>query len=211
MPVVRRLLLAAVVTALAVGSGVALQDSDSSRGPVKATNTPLTSFDTRGVKILRTEFCDRVPDASVEAALGAEPSDSAAYGNGDRVQLAPGVRDLAHEYGCSWTTDGVTAAAWVYAPPVPRAAAYGLLRGAREGDTCERVPEAPAYGQPSEALVCTTKRGLEVSFRGLFGDAWLSCSIRTTRVSAGESNERAVDRTGRWCVAVARAASADEI
>src|ERR1044072_3280428 len=111
--------------------------------------------------ILRTAFCDRVPDASVQEALGAEPTDSAGYGNGDRVQLAPGVRDLAHEYGCSWTADGGTAAAWVYAPPVPRSMATGLLRQARASKSCDRVPDAPAYGQPSEALVCTTKHGLE--------------------------------------------------
>lgn len=209
MPVLRRLLLAAVVTALVVGCGVALQDGHEGRSPVDATSTPLSSYDTSAVTILRTAFCDRVPEESVEEALGAAPDDAASYGNGDRVRLAPGVRDLAHEYGCSWSTGELTASAWVYAPPVPRAVAVGLLREARQTDGCAPVPDAPAYGAPSGGLVCTTQRGTEVSFRGLFGDAWLTCTIRATGVSAGESEDQQVDRTGRWCVAAARAASAD--
>ncbi len=211
MPVVRRLLLAAAVTAVTVGGGVVLHGSGgASPEEPEATSTPLSSFDTTKLTILRTAFCDRVADDAVQEALGAEPVEAESYGNGDQVRLGPGTRDRAHEYGCSWTADGRTAAAWVYAPPVPRTTALELLRRARAAKDCEPVTDAPAYGVPSGGLVCTTTRGREVTFRGLFGDAWLVCSIRTGGVSAGESTDQAVDRTGRWCVATARAASADE-
>jgi len=209
MPVVRRLLLAVTVTALAVGAGVALRDSGSPPEEPEATSTPLESFDTTGVAVLRTAFCDRVPDDAVAEALGEEPEDATEHGNGDRIRLAPGVRDRTHEYGCSWSAGGVTASAWVFAPPVPRPVAADLLRRARAPERCAALPDAPAYGDPSVGLVCTTERGREVSFRGLFGDAWLACSLRATGVSAGESVDDSADRTGRWCVAVARAASAE--
>ena len=117
-------------------------------------------------------------DAAVEEALGAAPEEASAYGNGDQARLAPGIRDRAHEYGCSWTADGTTAAAWVYAPPVSRVVATELLRQARAVKGCEPVTAAPAYGEPSAGLVCTSTRGREVTFRGLFGDAWLVCSLR---------------------------------
>ena len=139
MPVVRRLLLAGVVTAVAVGGGVLLQGAGGSPpDEQEATSTPLASFDTTDLAILRTAFCDRVADAAVEEALGAAPDDANAYGNGDQARLAPGIRDRAHEYGCSWTADGTTAAAWVYAPPVPRVVANELLRRARAARAASR-------------------------------------------------------------------------
>jgi hypothetical protein len=211
MPVVRRLLLAGALTALAVGGGVVLLDGDDGADHgTDPVSTPLTSFDTADVTILRTGFCDRVADSAVEEALGGPAEDATGYGNGDKIRLAPGVRDRAHEFGCSWTGGPVTAAAWVYAPPVPRAMAGALVREARAEQGCAPVPDAPAYGDPSTALVCTTDGASEVSFRGLFGDAWMVCSIQARGVSAGESVDEAVDRTGRWCVSTARAAAADE-
>jgi hypothetical protein len=211
MPVVRRLLLSGAVTVLAVAGGVVVLEGDgSSGGEPDATSIPLTAFDTSALTILRSEFCDRVADESVSAALGTEPDDATAYDNGDRVRLAGRVRDRAHEYGCSWTANGATAAAWVFAPPVPRSTARDLLRQARAAQGCEAIPDAPPYGDPSAGLVCTTQGSQEVSFRGLFGDAWLVCSLASDDVSAGQSRDGAVDRAGRWCVAVARAAQAQD-
>jgi hypothetical protein len=211
MPVVRRLLLATVLTALAVSGGVVvLEEGGVLADEPTTTSTPLASFDTSRVTILRTGFCDRMPDAAVSEALDAEPEDGVAYDNGDRIRLAAGVRDRAHEYGCSWTAGDSTATAWVFAPPVPRSTADDLLREARGERGCEPIPETPAYGRPSAGLVCTTGPAQEVSFRGLFGDAWLVCRLASGDVSAGQSVEAAVDRAGRWCVAVARAAGVDE-
>jgi len=211
MPVVRRLLLAGTVTAVAVCGGVLLQGAGGSPpdGP-EAASTPLSSFDTTDLTVLRTAFCGRVADAAVQEALGAPPDDEIGYGNGDQARLGPGIRDRAHEYGCSWTADGRTATAWVYAPPVPRAVANELLRRARAAKGCEPLAEAPAYGEPSAGLVCTSTRGREGTFRGLFGDAWVVCSLPSTGVCAGLSANQAIDRTGRWCVAAARAASAED-
>jgi hypothetical protein len=207
MSVVRRLLLATAVTVLSVGAGVAVMRVDDGSGAEPAaTSTPLTSYDTSRVTILRTGFCDRVADEAVTSALGSEPEDAEAYGNGDRVRLASRVRDRAHEHGCSWTADGATAAAWVFAPPVTRATAGKLLRQARAERGCEPVPDAPAYGDPSAGLVCAMQGSVEVSFRGLFGDAWLVCSLTSDDVSAGQSRTSAIERAGRWCVAVAEAA-----
>ena len=208
MLVVLRLLLASVLTAAAVGGGVVLFEDDESDDEQTTASTPLSSFDTEGLTILRTGFCDGLPDTAVTEALQAEPEEESSYANGDRVRLTAEVRDRAHEHGCRWTAGGVTAAAWVFAPPVPLATAEELLRRARDAKGCEPVPDAPAYGEPSAGLVCTGRRALEVSFRGLFGDAWLVCNVRFTDVSAGQSTDEAIDRTGRWCVAVARAASA---
>ncbi|HET9422164.1 MAG TPA: hypothetical protein VFO49_13585 [Nocardioides sp.] len=209
MPVVLRLLLAMVLTAVAVGGGVVLfTDDESGDSPPQATSAPLSSFDTSRLTVLRTGFCDGVADSAVAEALGADPEQESSYANGDRVRLTEEVRDRAHEHGCQWSAGGVTAAGWVFAPPVPRSTAETLLRRARDAKGCEPIPDAPAYGEPSVGLVCTSDRGQEVSFRGLFGDAWLVCSLRSSDVSAGQTPDDAVDRTGRWCVAVARAASA---
>jgi hypothetical protein len=185
---------------------VALGDGGAGAGRA-ATATPLASYDTSRVTILRTGFCDRVAEDAVSAALGAEPEDAEAYGNGDRVRLASRIRDRAHEHGCSWTAEGTTAAAWVFAPPVTRATAGTLLRQARAERGCEPVSRAPAYGEPSAGLVCTSSGSREVSFRGLFGDAWLVCTLTSEDVSAGQSPNSAIDQAGRWCVAVAEAAS----
>jgi pyruvate/2-oxoglutarate dehydrogenase complex dihydrolipoamide acyltransferase (E2) component len=210
MSVVLRLLLATALTAAAVGGGVMLftDDNSGAQTAAQATSAPLSSFDTSRLTVLRTGFCDGVADSAVEEALGAAPEQESSYANGDRVRLTEEVRDRAHEHGCVWSAGGVTAAGWVFAPPVPRATAETLIRRAQGAKSCEAVPDAPAYGDPSVALICTGDRGQEVSFRGLFGDAWLVCSIRTSDVSPGQTPDEAVDRTGRWCVAVAKAASA---
>jgi hypothetical protein len=203
MPVVRRLLVAGTATAVAVAGGVLLHRADApSPADREPPSIPLASFDTSHLTILRTAFCDRVPDDAVREALGGEPEDATSYGNGDRVRLGHGVRDRAHEYGCSWTAGDRTAAAWVYAPPVPRAVATELLRRASAAKDCRPVTDAPAYGAPSAAVRC----GDEIAFHGLFGDAWLSCSV----APAGPADpDGLLDRGGRWCVAVAQAASAD--
>jgi pyruvate/2-oxoglutarate dehydrogenase complex dihydrolipoamide acyltransferase (E2) component len=126
MSVVLRLLLAAALTAVAVGGGVMLfTDDDSSGHTAQATSAPLASFDTSRLTVLRTGFCDGVDDSAVEEALGAAPEQESSYANGDRVRLTEEVRDRAHEHGCVWSTGSVTAAGWVFAPPVPRATASG--------------------------------------------------------------------------------------
>ncbi|MDP1788725.1 MAG: hypothetical protein Q8K56_00210, partial [Rhodoglobus sp.] len=64
---------------------------------------------------------------------------------------------------------------------------------------------APAYGVPSLALVCEDGGTRLRSYRGLFGDAWLTCQL-----SAPKTVTAAVqaDRASRWCVSVASAVEA---
>lgn len=169
----------------------------------------LGDLDTESLTVLRAEFCDRVPGTAVAEALGleegAEPERSRSWTNGDRVRVGPGskrgIRDVVHEHGCRWSTAGVTAAAWVFAPPVAPARARDLRADALATRGCSELAAAPAYGSPSLALRCEGTGGTTLSFRGLFGDAWLTCTL------GGGAAAADVDRAGRWCAAVAQAAA----
>jgi len=204
VPVVRRpaLALACAVLALAL-LGCTSDEKDPPTEP-KAASTPLSDFATEEVPVVRGEFCTRVAPEAVAEALGAEPTDARTWANGDRTPLTATVRDVSHEYGCSWrAADGTAARAWVFAPPVTGPRADQLVRETRRADGCRPLTDAPAYGDPSTAVRC----GREIAFHGLFGDAWLSCSLTPPATPATTDEESLVDRAGRWCVAVAQAAS----
>ena len=194
--------VAVVLAALLAGSALTgCDDEDQPEEPTpSAVSTPLTDFATDDITVARADFCSRVAPNAVEEALGAAVESAETYANGDRVEVAPGVRDVAHEYGCTWTAaDGTVARAWVFAPPVTAEQADGLVTSA-PGKGCRQVRSAPAYGDPSVAALC----GDELAFHGLFGDAWLSCSVEAT----GTDHQALLDRAGRWCVTVAQAAAA---
>lgn len=187
--------LAAVALAAAGCSG----GSEPPAEPAAVAPTPLASFETGTLTIARADFCARVAPAAVTDALGGDPEATRTWANGDRTTLAAGVTDVAHEYGCRWTAaDGTTAQGWVFAPPVTPGQARRLRHAAATAPGCDRVPDAPAFGRRSVAVRCDDGT---TAFHGLFGDAWLSCSVT---VGAGD----AVERAGRWCVSVAEAASA---
>jgi hypothetical protein len=199
-----RVAVVLITLALIVGGvigAVRLSDRDSGgddepKAAPTPSSTPLEQFDTSSLEVARTGFCSRVAPAAVEEALGAPPESADSWNNGDRAEVADGVRDVVHEYGCSWTAaDGRVAEAWVFAPPVARSDVPGLRRATAQEQGCRRLADAPAYGAGSVAVRCG--RG-STAFHGLFGDAWLSCSLSGTDLG----------RTGRWCVTVAQAASA---
>ncbi len=196
----------AVVT-LGVGLGVGDDESDQPAAPPAAAPTvpsiPLTDYDTSTVAIERAAFCDAVPPEAVERALGAAPSEETTYDDGQPARLTRGVRDVAHEYGCEWSSGATTVRAWLFAPPVTSREAGALVDAAGRTDGCRAAPGAQEYGSPSVGLVCEAEPGLEASYRGLFGDAWLACSVAGVM-----ERDAAADRAGRWCVAVAQAASA---
>lgn len=186
--------------------------SSRTAGPTSASTptpegTPLGEIDTSSLVVRRASFCDRVDADAVRRALAADPTGSTSYGSGDQIPLTEEVTDVSHEYGCAWTggEPEQTARAWVFAPPVTRARARTLVLAARQEPACDRVPGAASYGAPSVALVCRVRGGLEVSHRGLFGDAWLTCTL------TGVAGERTAlqDRADRWCAAVASAAASD--
>ena len=208
-PPLRSLARSVAAATLAAGLAGALagcDDKTPAPAPAPApspTSTPLSDFRTAGLAVTRGDFCSRVAPAAVEQALGGKPKRSSSYRNGDRVALAAGVKDVAHEYGCRWRGHGgTTASAWVFAPPVTPRWAAELRAAAVQADGCRQVPGAPRFGARSVAVSCRQDGQVSTTFHGLFGDAWLSCSL------TGGTGARAeqLDRAGRWCVTVAQAA-----
>ncbi|WP_139977749.1 hypothetical protein [Nocardioides litoris] len=204
---VRTALLALVaVVVVVVAAAVAWPDLDGepaseeapSPTPTTAPDLGLADVDTSTTAIARAAFCDRVAPEAVTAALGAEPTGATSYADGDRAAVVGRVSDIAHEFSCTWTAGTTIARAWVFAPPVTRTTATALARQAAREEGCTRVAGAPALGSPTAALVCRPGPArVQASFRGLLGDAWLTCSV------AGplEPTE-AAQRADRWCVDV---------
>jgi hypothetical protein len=204
--VLRMLLLSVVVTATVV-LGVVFSRAPETKVPDEPTyeSVPLSAFDTADVALVRGSFCAAVPDEAVVEAVGGQPQSSTSYDNGERTRLDDGLRDVAHEYGCRWTTPEATARAWLFAPPVTWRTARDVARAAREQAGCEPVGDPPNFGKSSAALVCEVGPRLEVSYRGLFGDAWLTCTLNA---DPAVPRPELIDRAGRWCVAVIEAARA---
>ena len=167
-----------------------------------AEPTTLATYDTSGVAVSRTPFCDRVSPTGIEHALGSTASSHREYGNGDILRLPDGTRTIAHEYGCEWTgRRGAAARAWVFVPPISRARAGRLAEDA-VGGRCDRTGSGE-FGRPSVATRCRTDVGVERSWRGLFGDAWLVCTL-----SGREAPDVSDRAASEWCVAVLEAARA---
>ena len=208
--VLRALLLSALLTLLPVAIGVAVSGGGKAappppRKPAAYQGTALQDFDTAKAVVKRAPFCELIPADAVKAALGATGT-IAGYDNGEQTDSVPGG-DVSHEYGCkAATTPDVPAEAraWVFAPPVTAAWAQQLVTAAAKTKGCTALPAAPAYGTPSTGLVCALGDQRSVTYRGLFGDAWLACSL-TLPVAVDQA--QLVDRAGKWCVAVAQAAS----
>lgn len=194
-----RALLSTAATVVLLAGLLAGCDSDAPQPDATptATATPLAEIATDTVAVAREGFCERVAPAAVEAALGGAPDDSDAWSNGERARLAAGVTDVAHEYGCAWTAGRATARAWVFAPPVTTGQAVELRRGAARARGCDPIADAPAFGTHDRAVRC----GNEVAFHGLFGDAWLSCSLQAP-------GSDLLERAEQWCATVLQAAAA---
>jgi hypothetical protein len=196
-------LLLAGLLVLATGC----EEDQPDPAPAPGTSTPLSDVATDTVTVAREDFCARVAPAAVEDALEAAAVDADAWANGERATLAPGVTDVAHEYGCRWAADGTTVRAWVFAPPVTAGQAEDLRRAASRAPGCEPVPDASRFGSRGVAVRCTAGDREVTAFHGLFGDAWLSCSLETSGPRSA-SQADVLDRTGRWCVTVLQAAAA---
>ena len=104
-----------------------------------------------------------------------------AYRSGQRIRISDDVADVVHEFGCRWTAGDGTAEAWVFVPPVTRERAAGLVR-----DGCRGV-DGPAFGDPSVACRTEAAGSETFTFRGLFGDAWLSCRLTLGTASQDET------------------------
>lgn len=210
MSLVRRPRAAPVVVAavavccLAVAgcSGTASSGPSRTTAPSEAVDsgTPLGDLDTTALVVARAPFCGRVDPAAVTRALGGDAGDVSSYRSGQRIKISDGVADVVHEFGCRWHAGDATAEAWVFAPPVTRDRAAGLVREVRGEEGCAG---GPAFGRPS--VTCRSQAAGRVTFtaRGLFGDAWLSCRL----ILDAADQEATQDRASRWCAAVAAGAA----
>ncbi len=207
-PLAARATVAAAVTCCLALAGCSVS-SDSGPTPTAApseasdSDVSLEDLDTTALVVPRAPFCDRVDPAAVTRALGEEPADVSAYRSGQRIKISDDVADVVHEFGCRWTAGGGTAEAWVFAPPVTRRRAAALVEAARRPRGCGEVPDAPDFGRPSVGCARSSSAATSVSLRGLFGDAWLTCSLSL----ASEPRAEVVDRAMRWCAAVATGAA----
>lgn len=202
---VRILIGAVVLTAIAVGVGVlTLKDGEPEVPEVKGD---LSTTDTTVMHVRRGAFCDRVSAKDATEALGGAASEKKAYGDGEQTAISSEVNDVAQEYGCIWTGpegSGTSARAWVFAPPVTLDWATQMTKSVPKG--C-KAASTPAYGKPSVTLTCTDgKSRPTVVYRGLFGDAWLSCELTG---KAGEATATVQKRASRWCLVTLTAAAPD--
>jgi hypothetical protein len=189
-----------VVAPLLAGCG----GSDDTSPETAARPTPIAKLDVAGVRPARAEFCDRLPDSAVEAALGGKPESDDSWGNGDPIPDASGESgDAGHEIGCVWTgAAGAAARAWVFARPVDAAFAGALVRQAGRQPGCTAQPTAE-FGKPALLQTCTLPGDVQrVRRAGLFGDTWLTCEV------SGAASPALARRTDRWCAAVVAAVDA---
>jgi hypothetical protein len=197
------------VAALLTGAVLAGCGGGDATPPTPPKPTPLASYDGTVAHVQRVSFCSRIPDAAVADAVGDKVTTSH-YGNGERL---PGSEDVSHEYGCVFTGSDVVARSWVFVPPVTPARAAELASAARGMPGCAEVPAAK-FGSPAVGTLCHGGGRATVTFRGLFGDAWLACSLAaptTADTPAGTraaAEEALVAKAGNWCVQVATTASA---
>ncbi|GCD90969.1 hypothetical protein [Nocardioides sp. LS1] len=200
-----RLLAPAAVVAVLALVGISSCDGGSSSPDAapSASVTKLSDLDTTAMVVARDAFCSGIGPDTLQSALGTTHYDGLAYNNGEHARLVRGVRDVAHEYDCTWRAqDGSVARAWVFAPPVTVDRA-SQLRDAAVGRGCQGTKDA-GFGKPSVATRCGTPRGHFQGYYGLFGDAWLSCTLAVPgKQEPADLTERASD----WCAAVALAAS----
>ncbi len=195
---------------LAVGAAVLLvlgtsctDDPGNPRDPV-AEPTPITEFDAAAATLTRGDFCDRIPEDAVTAAVGQVASTNH-YGNGEREPITEQVTDVAHEFNCTFVGDsGAVARAWVFVPRVTRGQASALVAEVGKAKGC-RVVDGKSFGTPGTGSVCTTPDGTEAAYRGLFTDVWFSCSV-----TAKDLDEPTLlEQGGQWCVSAATAAEID--
>lgn len=197
----------AVALALTACSG---DDSSVARPTVSPSEASdptasLTDLDTAALVVRRAPFCDAIGEEAVAAALGQQAGEASAYRSGQRTKVSEDVTDVVHEFGCRWSAGQNTAEAWVFAPPVTRERAQQLAAQARERRGCAVDAPSPPFGAPDVWCVTPRPQGVRaVRAQGLFGDAWLSCSLSLARTPDREVRERA----SGWCAAVATAASA---
>jgi hypothetical protein len=203
-------LVAIVLASAVVASGCTLSP-EASQDPSPSVEPSDADLDLSGVPVQRVGFCDLVAGDDVRQALEGAVRDTRHYGNGDDVEVRPGVVDVSHEFGCTFEgSAGKVARAWVFARPVTVAEARTLVRQARRGDDCA-FPESVRFGAPSLTSVCEVAGPppeevpmVRARLEGLFTDSWVGCEITEPLGRGEDTGARAdvVQRADQWCTAV---------
>ncbi len=195
------LVVAAVISRTPEEGRPTASDGSSTASP----SASLGGLDVSNLPIARSPFCGLLDDAAVQEALGGPVDSARDWSDGDQVRLEDGLVDVAHEFGCAFAGGGAEARAWVFAAPVPPATALALTRQAQREAGCVAAAAAPVFGRPGTTMVCRRGTGpaaaVEVTSRGLFGDAWLTCRLTAPR-TPGEPAAAVADRAEQWCVHV---------
>lgn len=207
--------LAATVAVLGLLAGCTADPAEPD-APAERPSISDAHLDLSDLAVPRADICDLLPEEDVEQALGGPVSHTAHYGNGDEVEVTPGVRDVSHEYGCVFEAgDGTVARTWVFARPVASAEARELVR---RPPGCA-FPDVLTFGRPSLASVCEVAaaepgRSTRVRARleGLFTDTWLACEISEPPGPAGAAppskDAEVMQRAAQWCTEVVTTAGA---
>ena len=199
--------LTALVVLLTGCTGGGGSGGSDAHGEPSPSPTGSAHVDLSGVPVPRGPLCDVVPEPAVEQALAGPVTGTDHYANGEEAELAPGLVDVAHEWGCVFEGTGATVArVWVFARPVSQAEAETLVRRARRGRDCT-FPATLDFGSPGLTSVCEVQEGTLARARleGLFGDTWVGCEV-VGPTAGGSLVQRAED----WCTAVVVAAGASE-
>ena len=104
--------MAVVAAAVTVVALVVWPDSAGTGRSIGGAGSPTPSpsrgdapIDLSGLPIARDLDCAALDDAAVATALDGAVTARDGYTDGDRVEVAPGVTDVAHETSCSFATD----------------------------------------------------------------------------------------------------------
>lgn len=210
----RRRALSTIVTLLTPPLVLAGCTSASTDRPESAPSRSVTHTDSKldlsRLPIPRAEICDLLSDDGVSEALGGKLADTHHYGNGDEVEVRPGLVDVSHEYGCVFEgKDGAAARVWVFARPVARSEARTLVRRARRGRDCA-FPKPVGFGSPGLNSVCELPTRTEeqpsttvrARLEGLFGDTWVGCEVSEPLEGATGARADVLQRAVSWCTEV---------
>lgn len=189
--------LALIVTVLTAGC---TESDDKAEVEPIPRDTPVADIDLSDVTASRTSFCDALNLESVATALGGEPARTDAYASGQRALLAPGLRDVAHEFSCTFERGPRMARAWLFAQPATPADARAWVKERAADEACRPAGEL-SFGDPGLVQLCHDPSQLRVTAVGLFGDGYLTCKL-TGPLDTDEAD--LLDRAQRWCAEVAQ-------
>lgn len=191
--------LAPAVLAVALLTAGCTSSDDSTESNPAPSDTPLADIDLTGVAASRTSFCDSLDKDAVATALGGEPKKEKSYGSGERATLTTGLKDVSHEFSCSFERGPREARAWLFAQPVTRGEVFKWIDERGEDKGCAAAGDLQ-FGKPGLVQICQDKSQLRVLAVGLFGDGYLTCKLTAP---AKSDEEELLDRGQRWCADVA--------